>query len=113
MALRAKVELSWHGVEYPLLVTMEVIDRVDDKVNIGKLLSRHLVDDVRYSHSAKFFSLMLNEAGAKTTQEEVYFEMFKEGGVTLMDVKNFNELLLSACYSDSNSGSKKKEEKET
>ena len=109
MALRAEVELSWHGVKYPLLVTMEVIDRVDDKINIGKLLSRHLDGDVRHSHSARFFSLMLNEAGASTTQEEVYDEMFSKEGVSLMDVKNFNEILLSACYSDS----KKKEEQKT
>jgi hypothetical protein len=109
MALRTEVELSWHGVKYPLLVTMEVIDRVDDKINIGKLLSRHLDNDVRHSHSAKFLSLMLNEAGANTTQEEVHEEMFQKEGVTLMDVKNFNEILLSACYSDS----KKKEEQKT
>ena len=105
MALRAKVELTWNGVAYPLLVTMEVIDRVDDKVNIGKLLLRNLSGDTRYSHSAKFLSLMLNEAGAKTTQEEVYEMMFASDGITLDDVAEFNELLLSACFFDT----KKKE----
>tara|TARA_R110000787_G_scaffold286258_2_gene403883 strand:- start:458 stop:796 length:339 start_codon:yes stop_codon:yes gene_type:complete len=108
MGLRTKVELSWRGVEYPLLVTMEVIDRVDDKLNIGKLLTRYLANDVRHSHSAKFLSLMLNEAGAKTTQEEVHMEMFSSEGVTLSDVKEFNELLLGACFHDS----KKKEAQE-
>lgn len=109
MGLRTKVELSWQGVDYPLLVTMEVVDRVDEKVNIGKLLSRYLVNDIRHSHSAKFLSLMLNEAGAKTTQEQIHLEMFSEDGVSLTDVQAFNELLLSACFHDS---SKKKEGKE-
>ena len=64
MSLRKKVTLSWKGVNYPLLVTMEVIDRVDDEVNIGRLLVRELDNDARQSHQAKFLALMLNEAGA-------------------------------------------------
>ena len=109
MALRTKVELSWQGVEYPLLVTMEVIDRVDEKINLGKLLSRHLDDDVRHSHSAKFLALMLNEAGAKATQDDVFDEMFDSEGISLMDVRSFNEILLAAIFSNS----KKKEDKKT
>lgn len=109
MALRAKVELEWQGVKYPLLVTMEVIDRVDDKVNIGKLLLRNLANDTRYSHSAKFLSLMLNEAGAKTTQDEIHRTMFSDKGISLDDVAQFNEILLSACFFDT----KKKEVNES
>ena len=106
MALRAKIELSWQGVSYPLLVTMEVIDRVDDKINLGKMLLRNLAKDTRYSHSANLLSLMLNEAGAKVTQEEIHETMFSSEGITLDDVTEFNEIILCACFFDT----KKKEE---
>ena len=49
---------------------------------------------------------MLNEAGAKTTQEDIHLEMFSADGVSLTDVQELNQLLLSAFFHDS---SKKKE----
>ena len=86
MSLRKKIELDWNGKEYSLLVTMEVIDRVEDKISVGKLLARQSVGDVRFSHIAKFVSIVLNEAGADTTQEEVYLGMFAGGDQSIEHV---------------------------
>jgi hypothetical protein len=75
MSLRKKLELNWQGEEYSLLVTMEVIDRIDDKVNVGKLLYSEAVDDVRITKKAKLIATVLSEAGAEVSQEDVYNEL--------------------------------------
>lgn len=82
MALRAKLELNWEGKEYALVVTMSVIDRIEEKINIGKLLAQRTKGDIRFSHVANLVSIILNESGAKTTQESVYEGMFMGSEIT-------------------------------
>ena len=89
MALRKELKLTWLGKPYSLLVTMEVIDRIEDTVNIGRLLAQHATGDVRFSHVARFLSLILNEAGAETTQQEVYSGMFTQGDITAANLHDF------------------------
>ena len=72
MALRKELVLNWQDKPYKLMVTMAVIDKVEDSINIGRLLAQHATGDVRFSHVAKFMAILLNEAGAEVTQEEVY-----------------------------------------
>lgn len=98
MSLRKKLELNWEGKVYTLLVTMEVIDRVDDKISTGILLARQGVGDVRLSHVAKFLSIVLNEAGAKTTQESVYEGMFADGKASMIEAQGLMGLVLSAFF---------------
>ena len=98
MAMRKKLELTWLGKEYSLLVNMEVIDRVEDKISAGVILSRQLTGDIRFSHVAKFVSILLNEAGASTTQEEVYEHMFSDGNVTMQETTALLTYILSAFF---------------
>tara|TARA_R110000823_G_C15720769_1_gene478640 strand:- start:231 stop:581 length:351 start_codon:yes stop_codon:yes gene_type:complete len=98
MALRKKLELNWEGVDHALLVTMEVVDRVDEQISIGKTLSRQLTGDIRFSHVAKFVSIVLNEAGASTTQEEVYESMFSDGSTSMEMVQGLLTYMLSAFF---------------
>ncbi len=86
MGLRKKLELDWHGKSYKLLVTMEVIDEIEDHISIASLISRQQKGDVRLSHIANLISVVLNIAGADTTQEEVYCGMF-EGGDGMKDAQ--------------------------
>ena len=76
MGLRKKLELNWQGKQYKLQVTMEVIDNIEDHVSIAALIKRQQAGDVRLSHIAKLISVVLNLAGANTTQEEVYEGMY-------------------------------------
>ncbi len=101
MAMRKKLELNWQGVDYPLLVTMEVIDRVEDKISVGNILARQLTGDVRFSHDAKFIAIVLNEAGASATQESVYEYMFSEGAVSMEETKKLLGFILSAFFPES------------
>ena len=98
MSMRKKLALSWQGDSFPLLVDMECIDRVDEQMSVGIVLSRQLSGDIRFSHVAKFISIILNEAGASTTQENVYEHMFSDGGVTMAETTTMLTYILSAFF---------------
>lgn len=96
--MRKKLELKWGGKDYALLVTMEVIDRIEDKINVGRLLSQQTTGDIRFSHIAKFLALILNEAGAGVTQEDVYEGMFNGSDITAENVIPFMNNVFAAFF---------------
>lgn len=98
MSLRKKLDLTWQGEKHSLLVTMEVIDRVEDRVNVGALLARFTQSDIRFSHVAKFVAVLLNEAGASVTQEEVYNGMFSGGDITPENIYPFMTNIFGAFF---------------
>ena len=98
MALRKELSLNWQGEPYKLLVTMAVIDKVEDSINIGRLLAQHATGDVRFSHVAKFIAILLNEAGAEVSQEEVYSGMFTEGDITAANLHEFMGNVFEAFF---------------
>ena len=98
MALRKELKLNWQGKPYKLLVTMEVIDRLEDSINIGRLLAQHATGDIRFSHVARFISLLLNESGAEVTAEEVYTGMFTDGDITAANLHVFMGNVFEAFF---------------
>jgi hypothetical protein len=98
MALRKELVLTWQGDKFKLLVTMAVIDKVEDSINIGRLLAQHATGDVRFSHVARFLSILLNEAGAEVTQEEVYAGMFTDGDITAENLHTFMGNVFEAFF---------------
>jgi hypothetical protein len=98
MSLRKELSLTWQGKEHKLLVTMEVIDRIEDQINVGQLLAQQTRGDIRFSHVAKFLSVLLNESGAQTTQESVYTGMFQGGDITPENMLSFMANVYSAFF---------------
>ena len=98
MALRKELVLNWQDEKFKLLVTMAVIDKVEDSINIGRLLAQHATGDIRFSHVARFISLILNEAGAEVTQEEVYAGMFTDGDITAANLHVFMGNVFEAFF---------------
>ena len=79
MAMRTPLELEWKGEKFSAVVTMEVIDRLDSRVNLSMMVAQCAVGDHRMTQIAKLIALLLNEAGAEVTQEDVYTEIFAGG----------------------------------
>lgn len=82
MSLRKAVNINWNGKQYSILVTMEVIERLEEKVNLVTMATQANSRDLRFSHAAKLIAAFLNEGGANVTTEEVYAGMFGGGDVT-------------------------------
>ncbi len=98
MALRKPLVITWKGKDYKLIVTMDVIDRVEGQINIGRLLAQQTTGDIRFSHVAKFIAILLTEAGCETTQEDVYTGMFSGGDITPANLLGFMTSVLSAFF---------------
>lgn len=72
MALRKQVKLAWQGQEYKVFITMLVIERVDDECNILKLMGAFESGKIQLVKISKLLYILLDEAGAEITWEEVY-----------------------------------------
>ena len=87
---------------------MEVIDRVEEVISTSVLVTQQLNGDVRLSHIAKFLSIVLNEAGANTTQESVYEGMFSDGQTSMLAAQNLTGQVLGAFFPASKKKATKK-----
>ena len=72
MAIRKPIELSWEGKPHKIMVTMEVIERIDDKLNILSFVKAISGDTPPISKVSKLIYLLLEEAGVKVTWQDVY-----------------------------------------
>lgn len=95
MAIRKPIELGWKGKDYKLLITMEVIDRIEDEVNLTQIANQANSGDIRFSKVAKLFAVLLDLAGASVTQEEVYQSMFSDAPTTKQVVGILNPVMMA------------------
>lgn len=97
MALRKELVLNWAGKEVKILITMAVIDRIENHINLGVMVSRCSKGDIRFSHAAKLIALLLNEGGCKVTPDEVYDGMFG-ADVTIQQVGEMLSAIFTAIF---------------
>lgn len=104
MSMRKPIKLSWGKKKYDIVITMEVIDRLEDHINLSALVQRCASGDIRLSHASKLIWLLLLEVGAETTDiddddeeyqrlishDDVYEAMHGSG---VMSAKNLGLLL--------------------
>ena len=98
MGMRTPITLSWEGKPYKVLVTMEVVDRIEDDLNLYKLVTQTATGDIRFSKIAKLISLLLIEGGCKVTQQDVWEGMFAQGGITATDLAPLMGEIFEAVY---------------
>lgn len=86
MTMRRKITIGWDGDDYELIVTMDVIDRLEEHVNLAQMNRRTAMGDIRFSHSAKLIALILREAGALVTPDDVYESLYNGGSIEPTDL---------------------------
>jgi len=115
MAINKTIPITWKGEEHKILITMLDVDRIEEEFNIMKFVSRLSMADMRFSHAAKFVSLVLTHGGCAVTQEEVYTHIFTDENDELQPemVEGLCWTLVSCCFPEigqkkTTSGKKKK-----
>lgn len=98
MAMRKEISIKWKDTEYRLLVTVEVIDRLEDSINLAQLNQRARNGDIRFSHVSKLIALVLREAGCKVTQEEVYESLHLNGSIKPLDLIPILNMIFDAVF---------------
>lgn len=97
MSINNELIFTWEGENYKVNITMRVIDELERHINLIKLYQDCLLEDIKYSQAAKLISLLLNMAGAKVTQEEVWIGMFNDS-TNPKDVAVFTSEVLATCF---------------
>lgn len=80
MGIKKQLTLNWAGKEVTISVTMDLINRLDEKVNLAVMLHRTYQGDVRLSHAATLLAALLTEGGVNETPESVYEKLFSGKG---------------------------------
>lgn len=98
MALRKEITLKWLDESYVTNVTMSLIDKIDDELNLYQLTMRMASGNIRFSHAAKLVYIILKEGGCKATHEDVYCAMFSDGLASMTNVIEMVGEILQAVY---------------
>lgn len=77
---------------------MEVIDRLESHMNLGLFATRCGEGDIRFSHTAKLISLLLQEAGADVTYDQVFEDIYQGGTYNLADLRTVLTMIFSAIF---------------
>ena len=75
MAIRKPVKLAWNGKSKKLIVTMLVIERIQNEVGIMELTKVN-ADNMNFPLVSKFFYILLDEAGFDLTWDQVFDNIF-------------------------------------
>ena len=98
MGKRTPISLTWEGKQYQCIVTMDVIDRLEDDLNLYKLVVQAANGDMRFSKISKLIAALLNEGGCDVTTEQVWEGMFGAGDVSADDLIPMMETIFKAVY---------------
>jgi len=98
MAINKRVDLTWGGKTYPILITMSIIERLEENLNLAKMAQDCATGNIKFSQAARLVSTLLNEAGATVTTEEVFSGMFDGGEVSGADVVLMVSSILGAVF---------------
>lgn len=76
MSINKTITLSWDGIDTPIIITMAVIDRLEEDLNLIKIANSANSGDIKYSQIAKLISCLFKVAGRNISQEDVWMGMF-------------------------------------
>ena len=109
-AINKTLKIKFKGVEHNIKMSMSTIDAIEDEMNLVSFINRLGKGDVRLSHAAKLFSIILKQSGVKTSQEDVYTEMFSGNDDNVKGVIDACGLIVGAIFpqSDTVTSAKKK-----
>ena len=100
MAINKTLEINWDGVQYDVHVTMRLIDRIEEDLNLMLMVKQCTTGDVRFSHAALLVGILLRSAGAQNaSQEQVFEAMFSgEGDIDPSNVVNLMWDIFSVIF---------------
>lgn len=99
MSIRKEIELTWRSQKYSVIITMGVIDKIEDQLNLVLMMQQASRGDVRFSKVARLFTILLKAGGANVTVEEVYKDMFSEK-TDLDDLTGILSTVFGAIFPD-------------
>ena len=115
MSVNKTITLTWEGKEYPLIINMFHIDRLEESgINLLSMTNDCATGQLKLSKATKMIAILLQLAGAKdVTHEGVWEAMCSEGDISMADVLILVSEILKVVFfrSKKKSTGKKKKKK--
>lgn len=90
--------VTWQGVDYTCKATFDLINSIENKVSLGRLISRVADNDIPLSHLSLVLGTLLRAAGCRVSDIEVHGELMQlgdeDGAQLQLDAIN----TLAACF---------------
>ena len=100
-AINKTLKIKFKGVDHSIKMSMAMIDAIEDEMNLVAFINRLNKGDVRLSHAAKLFAIILIQSGVKTSQEDVYTAMFTGEDDNVKGVIEACSAIISAIFPES------------
>jgi hypothetical protein len=110
MSILKTVKLQWNGAEFSVPVTMALINRIEDEINLMRLAMRLRTGDPPMSQVAVVFAHLLAAGGCTVeaqpgkqraiTAADIWNGMFQDGDDTALDVVAAATAALQCVFPD-------------
>lgn len=74
-AIFEPITIGWRGEEYTITPTMRLLNQVEQRVSLSAIAHHLSIGEPRLSHIATALSVLLQAAGVKVSDGEVYQEL--------------------------------------
>lgn len=94
MSINKTITLTWEGKDYPLIINMYHIDRIEESgINLLGMANDCATRDLKLSKATRLITVLLQLAGAKglegsieDAQEKVWEAMCSDGQASIADI---------------------------
>lgn len=76
MSIFKELTISWNDTEYKLQPSMRLLNRIEERVSLAVISARIASGQPPLSMLATAYAVMLESAGCKVTEEQVYEALF-------------------------------------
>ena len=98
MAFNERVKLNWKGDEYSVLMTMRIVEEIEESLNLSKMVMDCGSGNLKVSHASRLIAIILEKSGCDVTAEEIWEEIFSGGDVDPVEMTNMVTLILGAIF---------------
>ena len=98
MAVNKRVNLTYKGTSYDVLVTMRLIEHIEEYLNLSRMASDLGRGDIKASHSCRLISILLEKGGAKIPEGELWDEVYSGGDLNPKDMMAMTTHIMTAIF---------------
>ena len=101
------LDMEWRGQKFSVLVTMDLLEEVDEKFNLVHTVAKMTMGDVKFIRLSRFLAFINMKAGGDISAETFYTDMFGKDESLVADALVLANKILAAFFPDVDDGEKK------
>lgn len=97
--MRSKLKLGWDGKQYDLLVTMDIVEKIDEEFGLAQSYIKLASGQMRETQANKIICFALNLAGCDVTRDQLWESIYTgESEIEPQELMRAAMNIIIACY---------------